>query len=191
MAQRGIGAMGLCNKKSLIHISSLFMVLFLTSSPFVSAEDIQKRAAVLNNSAVERIKHNKYHEAIELLNEAISLKADNGFFYFNRGYAYEGLKEYNKAIINYTVAIRLVPDHWPSYFQRGSLYFLTKKCDDAVKDLNKTLELNPKVVNAYNLRGLCYRHSGLYAKACSDFKKACELGDCAVLNSPGIKEKCN
>ena len=183
--------MKLCNQKKLIHIVSLCVVVLITCSPFVTAEDNQQKAAALNNSAVERIKNGNYRIAIELLNEAISLQSDNGVFYFNRGYAYEGLKEYDKAIGDYTKAVSFIPDHWQSYLQRGSLYFLSKDCDNAVKDLSKTLELKPGVINAYNLRGLCYRHFGLWDKACSDFKKACELGDCSVLNSPGIKEKCN
>jgi tetratricopeptide (TPR) repeat protein len=132
--------MNLCNKKSLIHILSLFLIMFLTSSVFVSAADAQQRANSLNKAAVEKYKNGKYHEAIELLDEAISLKSDNGLFYFNRGCAYEGLKQYDKAILNFTVAIRLIPNHWPSHFKRGTLYFLTKKCDNAIKDLSKTLD---------------------------------------------------
>jgi tetratricopeptide (TPR) repeat protein len=181
--------MNVCYKKSLIRIFGLCIVMFLSSSTVI-ATDNEQRATALNNSAVERIKNENYDIAIELLNEAISLNPDNGLFYFNRGYAYEGLKEYDKAISDYTKSISLVPDHWPSYLQRGTLYFLTKKCDNAVKDLGKTLELNPEVINAYNLRGLCYRHFGLWDKACSDFKKACELGDCALLNNPKVKERC-
>lgn len=183
--------MQLCSQKSSIRILSVVIVVFLTSTAFVFAADFKPDPHTLNYFALEYINEKNYNDAVKFLDWAIELDPDNGPYYFNRGYAYEGLKKYDKAILDYTEAIRLTPDHWPSYLQRGTLYFFNKDCDNAIKDLSKTVELEPEVINAYNLRGLCYRQAGSWTKACSDFKKACQLGDCSILNTPEFKEKCN
>ena len=49
----------------------------------------------------------------------------------------------------------------------------------AIRDYNKSIAMNPKYKLAYLNRGLAYHELKRDNLACTDFKKACQLGECA------------
>jgi len=53
--------------------------------------------------------------------------------------------------------------------------------DKAISDFNKAIELLPDE-KFYNARGRLFKDMGETEKACTDFKRACELWDCDNYN---------
>ena len=52
----------------------------------------------------------------------------------------------------------------------------------AITDLYDVLRSDPNDTNAYSLRGTIYGLLNNDRLACIDFRKGCELGDCAAYN---------
>ena len=48
-----------------------------------------------------------------------------------------------------------------------------------IQHFTKALELNPVYADAFSDRGVAYYYNDQFYKACSDWKRACELGLCA------------
>jgi tetratricopeptide (TPR) repeat protein len=106
---------------------------------------------------------------------AIRLDPDDAVAYYNRGLAYMNLGEYNTAISDYTTAIRLDPDDAAAYNNRGLAYDKLGKYNTAISDYTTAIRLDPDYASAYINRGIAKANAGL--SYCSDFKKACELGE--------------
>jgi tetratricopeptide (TPR) repeat protein len=54
--------------------------------------------------------------------------------------------------------------------------------DKAIEYLNKSIEIDPKYAAAYYNRGIVWYGKGDMEKACLDFRKACDLGNCKGMN---------
>lgn len=129
-------------------------------------------------------------QVIEYLDEAIRLKPDLAEAYNNRGNVYGDIKEYQRAIEDYDEAIRLKPDYAHSYYNRGLTYSETGNHLQAIEDFNETIRLTPQAVNAYYNRGVSYFANGNKESGCSDAQKACELGNCKLLEKARQKKDC-
>ncbi len=53
----------------------------------------------------------------------------------------------------------------------------------ALRYLNKAIHINSYDANAHIDRGIAYANIGDINKMCSDFRKACELGNCTAITS--------
>jgi hypothetical protein len=49
-------------------------------------------------------------------------------------------------------------------------------------DFDRAIDLDPSFAEAYANRGIGHIHFGDYDRACKDFQKACDLGDCAYMS---------
>jgi hypothetical protein len=86
------------------------------------------------------------------------------------------------AISDFSKAIELNPRSAKAYNNRGLTYAKAKgQNDTAISDFNKAIDLDPNYANAYHGRGLARYYQGEYESACSDFRKACNLGVCKGL----------
>jgi tetratricopeptide (TPR) repeat protein len=86
-----------------------------------------------------------------------------------------------EAIYHYNEAIRLKPDYAYAYNNRGSTYARLGQYQLAIKDYNEALRLKPDYTLVYKNRGLSYIKQGNKELGCRDAQKACELGDCKML----------
>lgn len=57
-------------------------------------------------------------------------------------------------------------------------------------DYSKAIEFNPEYAEAYNNLGLILVGLGDKTKACLDYKRACELGECDYYNAAKITGYC-
>ena len=131
------------------------------------------------NRGIAYAKKGQYDRAIEDYNKAISINPNYAKAYNNRGFAYDKKGQYDRAIEDYNKAIALNPNDADAYYNRGFAYADKKQYDRAIKDYNKAIALNPNLALAYTNRGFLYLVKlGNKKKGCSDWKKACELGDC-------------
>jgi Tfp pilus assembly protein PilF len=110
--------------------------------------------------------------AIVEFSEAIRLKPDVDWVYYDRANAYTDKGDYDRAIANYNEVIRLDPDFVSAYTKRGLAYDNNGKYDKAIADENEAIRLKLKNVEAYNNRGLAYYHQGDYDRAVADYSEA-------------------
>jgi tetratricopeptide (TPR) repeat protein len=138
--------------------------------------------------AIQNDDQGKHAQAIDEFTKAIEINPDYADSYNKRGLVYYGQTKYEQAIKDYDLAIRINPKYTDAYNNRGIIYFEMEKYDLAISDYSKAIELDPKYAKAYHNRGLIYvTKLKNYDKGCSDWKKACELGECT--NYKIAKEK--
>ena len=116
-----------------------------------------------------------YASAINLLNEAITLNANNASAYAMRGSTYGNLQNYNMALNDFDMAIQLGINDSLTYYCRGLAYEMLGDFNLSILDLSKSIEMNPNYVDAYYNRGLAYINTGNYAAAIEDFNKAIQI----------------
>lgn len=83
----------------------------------------------------------KHQQEIEIANRQIQLSPKAGYAYFNRGYAFFELGEYNRAIVNYNKVIDLEPRNGPAYFNRGLAYEKLGNREQALEDFKTSAKL--------------------------------------------------
>ena len=63
--------------------------------------------------------------------------------YYNRGFAYDELGQYQEAINDFDKAIQLDPNYITVYNNRGVVHGKLGEYEQAIQDFNKIIELNP------------------------------------------------
>jgi tetratricopeptide (TPR) repeat protein len=143
-----------------------------------------------NNLASVLLGEGKVEEAIEHYNEAIRIKSDEAYPYFGRGLAYFRLGQQQRAIEDYNKAILLKPDFIEAYKSRGEVYAKIGQYQPAIEDFNKIISLNQNYSDAYINRGVIYLNQQNYQLGCLDAQKACDLGNCKILEMAKAKGDC-
>ena len=82
-------------------------------------------------------------ESIEDYSEAIRLDPDDANAYYNRGWDYDELGEYEKAIEDYSQVIRLDPNATDAYNNRGNIYYSLGEYEKALQDYDEAIRLDP------------------------------------------------
>jgi len=133
-------------------------------------------------------KYSNPRRAIDLLNKAIELDPGLAGAHYNRGTAYDGLKQHGRAIQDFDKAIELDPDFAMAYSNRGNAYGGLKQYGRAIQDFDKAIELEPDLAMAYSNRGNAYGGLKQYGRAIQDFDKAIELdpGLAVAYNNRGL-----
>ena len=99
--------------------------------------------------------------------------------FLDKGLEYADKGQHDEAISEFSKAIALNPRFADAYNHRGASYAQKRQHDKAISDYNKAIEINPNHALAYRNRGYVYKKVfGDEKRGCSDFKRACELGDC-------------
>jgi tetratricopeptide (TPR) repeat protein len=87
-----------------------------------------------------------------------------------------------KAIEYLNEAIKLKPDLAEAYNNRGNVYVDLGQHQQAITDYNEAIRLKPDYDRAYSNRGSAYFIQGNNSLGCFDAQKACELGNCQLLD---------
>tara|TARA_R110002072_G_scaffold301169_1_gene480385 strand:+ start:2421 stop:3251 length:831 start_codon:yes stop_codon:yes gene_type:complete len=124
---------------------------------------------------------NQSELALRDFNQAISLDPENPILYNNRGTLFQEIDNQEEALNDFSIAINYgkYNNVELSYFyrSRAASYAFLSKYEKAFKDLNKALELNSSNSLALLDRGILNKLNGDKKEACSDWKKAEELGN--------------
>jgi protein O-mannosyl-transferase len=123
----------------------------------------------------------QFHLAVKDYNVAIQLKPDLIMAYIGRGVNYTHLGQYRLAIEDFHKAIHLRPDFPLAYNDRGGAYTALGQYQLAIEDYNEAIRLKPDLTDAYIGRGIAYLSLGKKNPGCRDAQKACEIGQCNVL----------
>jgi len=108
---------------------------------------------VLNNLSAEIRKlslENKFKEILELFSDEIMEKANNGFLYCERGFAYLKLQKFELAIADLTKSIDLNFDPGRSYNNRGFCYENLGNKELALRDYETAFTIDPAYELAIN-----------------------------------------
>ena len=107
--------------------------------------------------------------------EAISIDPSNANFHLSQGDDFFLQGRYDSAKQAYIKYLDLNLNYI-GYYKRGNANYKLRKLDDAIKDYTKSIELNQTYSNAYRNRGIA-KYEICQEGACSDLKKAGDLGD--------------
>jgi protein O-mannosyl-transferase len=133
----------------------------------------------------------QYQRAIEDYNEAIRLKPYSAIFYTNRGVAYENLGQHERALDDFNLTIRLKQDYADAYYYRGIVYTKLQQYQRAIGEFNQAISLKPDDADAYGNRGIAYGMLGNNNLGCRNVRKACELGNCKLLEAATTRGLCH
>lgn len=89
-------------------------------------------------------------------------------------YFYEK-EDYKAAIEIYTECIETNPENYDAYNSRAAAFFELEKYEDAIADYTLSIRIDTNISLSYKNRGISKEYAEL--PYCSDYKKACELGD--------------
>jgi tetratricopeptide (TPR) repeat protein len=130
-------------------------------------------AKTYNDLGVKYLERKEYDLAISEFNKALEIDPVSAETYNSRGITYAKKGQYDLAISDFTRALNIEPNGAQPYYNRGITYAIKGQFDIALMDLNKCLNLDPINAAAYDARG-----SILAGLICSDWGKACQLGNC-------------
>jgi protein O-mannosyl-transferase len=125
----------------------------------------------------------------ELWNHAIKVTKNNYLAYQYRGIAYGQTGQYRLAIDDFNKALN-VNKYYKGYNNRGFAYANLGLYQQAIEDYNEAIHLQPDYVKAYYNRGHAYLSQHNRDLGCRDAQKACELGNCALLEWAGKEGLC-
>ncbi len=158
---------------------------------FSHAVQVTKHNALAhNNLAYALLETGNPKEAIAHYSEALRITPDNVLSYTNRGNAYAIVGDTGRAIEDFNEAIRRQPDCASAYYNRGNLYNNLGQDKPALENFNKVISLLPDFAMAYIRRGIIYLNQGEKSLGCRDARKACELGNCVLLDAVRGKGIC-
>lgn len=112
----------------------------------------------------------KYNEAIQDFNQAISINPELYDAYKQRGNLLGPMKNYGQAVADLTTYLAKHPTA-PEYYNRGLSLTNLDKNVEALADFNRCLELDPKFDRAYRARGNTYIKLGEKEKGEADLRE--------------------
>ena len=96
------------------------------------------------------------------------------------------------ALSDFNTVVSLNPRDARAYVNRGKVKVKLRQYQSAVDDFSSALHLDPNDASAYEGRGTVYMDHMLETeKACADWKRACELGDCRRYNRAKRRGLCD
>jgi tetratricopeptide (TPR) repeat protein len=125
-----------------------------------------------------------------LFGHALKVTHHNWLAYDRRGNAYVVLGNYRQAIEDYDMLIVIRPGLAGAYLNRGFAYAGLGNYNQAIEDYNMGIEIKPGDSKAYYNRGLLYLKQGNNIAGCRDAQKACELGNCTLLEAANTGGLC-
>jgi len=115
-------------------------------------------------------------DALAKYQEAISIKPDDSYAYFQSAYVKSELGDKQGAIADYNEAIRLKPDYADAYYNRGLEKYSLERSElgdkqGVIADYNEAIRLKPDYADAYYNRGLA-NHARSFANYNTDLGKS-------------------
>ena len=120
-------------------------------------------------------KKENYLRAIENYEKKLQKNQNNADDYYNIGWNYGQLGEYEKALKNYEEALKLNPNSADTYFGIGWTYEKLNQNKKAIENYEKALKLNPNDANTYFGIGWNYGQLGEYEKSLKKYEEALKL----------------
>ncbi len=162
-------------------------MIFALARDFIEDEEYEMAEGLLNKAldkdedgqlhyllGVMRSRQERFEEAAEAFNFALSKDPENIDTHFNIGLAYIKLKKFSDASVHFRKVVDVNPEDKEAWFYLGYVLAQDKKYQDAVDAFTKVLELDPDYCDAYVNRALAYDYLGKKKLARRDREKAIE-----------------
>lgn len=117
-----------------------------------------------------------YETAIRYLTRAIRLDPGYSDLYLLRGAALGKQGKMYAAAEDYSKVVQLDPVNITAHNERASAFMKLKKFKEAIPDYDFLIQQKPSYYGYYLNRGLCKWELGDKKGACTDYKKADQLG---------------
>ncbi len=127
------------------------------------------KGAVAKNNAV------KLAESIDVYNDLIAAKKDDGRLYTLRAGAWWALNKFEEALADFDKAIEIGYQSPHAYASRGMFHASMRNYDRAISDYSIAIEKNPKDDASFLNRASVYMTSGKVNEALDDYTRAIEL----------------
>lgn len=129
-----------------------------------------------NERGVAYSEKGQYDLALSEFNKALDIAPMSAETYNNRGITYSKKGQYDLAVADFTKSLDIDPNASKVLYNRGITYAIRGQFDLALLDLNRSLQIQSGSAAVYDIRG------SLHAElACSDWKQACNFGNCEHL----------
>jgi len=119
-----------------------------------------------------------YTYCLRKLNRKISSVGENEELLTIRGIVYLLMLDHEKALSDLNKALLLDINDYEKFYYRSVAHYYLKTDRNALYDCNEAIKLNPKDIESHILRAYIYIRNGNREAACTDFRTACELGEC-------------
>jgi len=115
------------------------------------------------------------NKCLEIFNKTKIPFLEPALFYFERGIAKFGLKDFPSAMIDMTKAITIEPENKDYYYKRGLVQIAAKLYTGAIADFDKAISLDMNFYDAYVSRGLANQNANDFENAMKDYTKAIKI----------------
>lgn len=161
-------------------LGKLFILIFLLHLSVTGFSQTDK-ATELFNKALLLKKERNCTQAVELLKNAIELKPSFAEAFYELGWCYNELKQFNLSIPALTKALAFSSNDYRVIYELGLARYQTGLIDEAFNDFSKTILLNPSFAQAYIARAdLLKDAKENSATALRDYIKAIDLDSNSV-----------
>ncbi|MGC3946856.1 MAG: tetratricopeptide repeat protein [Chryseolinea sp.] len=126
--------------------------------------------------AVQRMEGGYYKGALDDYNHAIEIEPRDPDIWLNRGLVKEKLNDFKGAFADYTQAIELNEKYDKAWLNRGNVLLKLGRYKEAAEDYTVALTFHPEYAVAYYNRAVALQRQKQSTLACTDLKKAEELG---------------
>lgn len=120
------------------------------NSLLVVSPERKDEAESLKNDGNRLMKEEKYQEALNVYNKAISLDATNPVFYCNRAAAFSRLGDYYRAAEDCKMSLKYDPNYSKAYGRLGLAYSKMNKHESALQAYESALAIEPDNVDYKN-----------------------------------------
>lgn len=152
-------------------------------SDLKSAEELSPNDSTIKyNLGCLYIEKENYFRAAKKFEQAVGIDPYFKDAFVNLGYSLFHLGKYKAAIFYLKKAASLDDSDPDIYFNMAITYEKLQDYDNAILHYSKAIEIKPIYISGFINRGLLYLSLSKKELACSDFKTACNLGNCEKYN---------
>src|SRR5690349_11243949 len=128
-----------------LHGAELLYRQILTEQP--------RHFASLHLLGVIAAQRGDHSAALELIDAALRINANDADALNNRGIALKELKHPHEALASFERAIALYPGHADAFVNRGNVLLDLRRAEEALACFDRAIALNPGHAHAFNNRG--------------------------------------
>lgn len=134
-----------------------------------------RHADALHLLGVIAIQNQDPNSAVNLIQQAIAIQANNPIYYSNLGVALQSLVRYDEAIAAYDRALSLNPNYGDAHLNRGVVLNALKRVDESLASLDRAIALNSQLDQSHFNRGIALEGLNRLEEAVQSYLKAIEI----------------